>query len=64
MSDFAELAATVEQVRAARFPQLSADLVERILAIEAEHGDDRAAAMREIKSAVLAALSATERPHA
>jgi len=64
MSDLAELATTVEQVRAAKFPHLSPDLVRRILAIEAEHLDDRAAAIREIKAAVVAALGKAEHSHA
>jgi hypothetical protein len=64
MSDLAELTTTVEQVRAAKFPHLSPDLVQRILAIEAENLDDRAAAMREIKTAVKAALGKAEKPHA
>jgi hypothetical protein len=64
MSDLAELSTTVEQLRAAKFSHLSADLVQRILAVEAEHVDDRTAAMREIKAAVVAALSKAEQPHA
>jgi hypothetical protein len=59
MSDFAELIATVEQVRAERYPQLAPDLVLQVLTIEATQPDDRSAAMREIKQAVLAALPAS-----
>lgn len=57
MSDLAELIATVEQVRAERYPSLPPDLVSQILAIEAEHPEDRTEAMRAIKQAVLAALN-------
>ena len=64
MSDLAELTTTVEQVRAAKFPHLPADLVRRVLAIEAEQIHERAVAMREIKAAVLAALTKAERPNA
>lgn len=57
MSDLAELIATVEQVRAERYPSLPPDLVSQILTIEAEHPDGRREAMRAIKQAVLAALT-------
>ena len=57
MSDLAELIATVEQVRAERYPSLPPDLVSQILAIEAEHPDGRTEAMRAIKQAVFAALA-------
>ena len=57
MSDFAELIATVEQVRAARYPTLPADLVAQVLAAEAAHPEDRTEARRVIKHAVLAALA-------
>ena len=64
MSDLVELATTVEQLRAVKFPHLSPDLLQRILAVEAKHVDDRVAAMREIKAAVVAALSKAEQPRA
>ena len=57
MSDFAELIATVEQVRDERYPSLPSELVKQILVIQAEHPEDRAAAMRAIKQAVLSALA-------
>ena len=59
MSDFAELMATVEQVRAERYPFLPAALVAHILSIESEHPEDRTEAMRAIKLSVLAALADT-----
>jgi hypothetical protein len=64
MSDPAELAATIEQVRTTQFPQLPPDLVQQILAIEAAHVDDRATAMRDIKAAVLMAARQAEHPDA
>ena len=64
MSDLAELTATVEQVRVAKFPHLPAELVKCVLAIEAERIHERAVAMREIKTAVLVALTKAERPNA
>lgn len=57
MSDFAELIATVEQVRAERYPSLPADLIAQILTVEAQHPEDRAEAMRVIRQTVLAALA-------
>jgi hypothetical protein len=56
MTEFTNLIATVEQVRSERYPSLPADLVARILAIEAQHPGNRAAAMRDIKQVVLHAL--------
>ena len=57
MSDFAELIATVEKVRAERYPMLPADLAAQILSIETERPDDRTEAMRIIKNAVLSAIA-------
>ncbi|HLL46156.1 MAG TPA: hypothetical protein VK399_05590 [Longimicrobiaceae bacterium] len=62
MSEFASLLATVEQVRAERYPSLPADLVARILTVEAEHPGDRVVAMRIIKQLVLAALEEAQSP--
>jgi hypothetical protein len=52
MSDFAELVATLEQVRSDRYPQLSADLVRRILEVQLGAMDDRNSAVREIRRLV------------
>lgn len=57
MSDFAELIATIEQVRAERYPSLSSELVTQILSIEVDHPEDRTETMRAIKQVVLNTLA-------
>lgn len=47
-----QLEKTVEQVRAARFPKLSSDLVASILKIENECVDSRAEAERRVTNAI------------
>ena len=65
MSDFAELIATVERVRAEKYPHLPADLVREILEAEAAYPDDRSNAVREIRRLASEALSSrTQDPDA
>lgn len=64
MSDLAELEATVEKLRQDKFAHLPADLVRRILLIEAERIEDRSLAMRQIKAEVLQALDQSGSSHA
>ena len=56
MSDLAEILATVEKLRAVMCPEVSAELVSRILSIESEAGDDRMAASRAIAAEIAAEL--------
>jgi len=47
-----ELRETVDAIRRERYPQLSADLIDRILEIEAAHIEDRGPAPRLVENAV------------
>jgi hypothetical protein len=52
MSDLDDLRTAVDELRAERFPDLPADLVERLLQIEAAHVEHRGPAPRLIDAAI------------
>ncbi len=60
MSGFEDLKATVEELRAARFPSLPSSLVDTILETEAEHVEDRGPALRKVERAIDAFVSGPE----